>query len=324
VSAARSTYGSSQLRQKKPDRLRAFLICVLIASFLWIAHSLNAVYTYTFQLPVSFKNVPRNKKPLAQIPETLSVAVKASGLKLFLILLKRPFHQMEIDFNSLKAGNHNQNYILSSSDVNFKSIFRFDTRIKHITPDTLYFSEKAGYQKNVPIRVPLSVKCKEGFGFRKPTLNPSFLAIWGDSVSVSRTDTIYTQPLSLHALDRSYTGTLELIRPNPGIYTAISQTEIFIEVDRLLERSVTVEVKDTRSTPGRQVNIYPSRVKVRFTSVQNSFSESDTMLLRASIDSEHMNRASRKYRVVLSGIPPDITIMDVEPPEVEALIIKNP
>ncbi|PBQ33978.1 hypothetical protein CNR22_20090 [Sphingobacteriaceae bacterium] len=309
--------------KKKPGKAKAFFICLLIASFLWLVHSLNTVYTYSLRVPVVFKNQPQNKKPLFQIPEHLLLDVKASGLKLTLILLNKPFKQLEIDFNTLKSVNRNQNYVLSSSHLDFKSIFKFETQIKHISPDTLYFSEKNGFQKNVPVKVPLYIKCQEGYGYKKPVINPAFVTMWGDSALISKIDTIYTQPLTLSNLSKNVNAQLELLKPNPMIYTSSGEGSIFIEVAKLVEQTLILPVQDIHNSLQQRVNIFPSSVKVKFTSIQNSFNAEDTSLFKATIDSRKINRDSKKCPVLLSTYPGHVTIMSVEPHEVEILIFKK-
>lgn len=286
-------------------------------------HSLNTVYTYSLRIPVTFKNQPQNKKPLFQIPEHLVLDVKASGLKLALILLNRPFKPMEIDFNTLKSVNRDQNYVLSSSQLNFKSIFKFGTQIRHIIPDTLYFSEKNGYQKNVPVKVPLYIKCQEGFGYKKPMVNPAFITLWGDSATISKIDTIYTQALTLSNLNRNVNTQLELLKPNSQIYTSSGEANVSIEVAKLVEQIITLPITDIHSSFQQRMNIFPSSVKVKFTAIQNALSAEDTSLFKASIDSEKINRQTNKCPVFLSTYPGNATVMSIEPPEVEILIFKN-
>jgi hypothetical protein len=310
-------------KKRKPGRAKAFFICLLIAAFLWLVHSLNTVYTHTLRLPVSFVNLPVNKKPLVQLPEALFVEMKASGLKLALILLNRPFTPLEIDFNKLKTVNRNQNYVLSSSGINFRKVLRFDTQVKQVSPDTLYFSEKTGFQKVVPVKVPLSVHCREGFGFKRPVVNPNFLTVWGDTNLIATIDTIYTQPLTLNDLNQNVNSHISFIKPDPEVYTSANSAHIFIEVARLVEQTITVPVTDIHFSPRQIVNIYPPQVKVRFTSLQNSMSDIDTSLFKAMIDSRKINRRTHKCPVFLSMVPGNITIMAIEPREAEILIFKQ-
>jgi hypothetical protein len=309
--------------KKKPGKTKAFFICLLIAAFLWLVHSLNTTYIHTFRLPVRFSNLPVNKKPLMQLPEAIYVETKASGLKLSLIMLSKPFRPLNIDFNNLAAVNRNQNYVLSASRLNFKSLFRFETQVTKVRPDTLYFSEKTGYQKIVPVKIPLYITCREGFDYRRPVISPNFITIWGDTALISGIDTIYTQPLTLNNLSENVSSNISFIRPDAEVYTSANSAHIFIEVARLVEQSITLQVQDVRAASGNVVNIYPPAVKVRFTSMQNALDEGDTALFQASIDSRKINRRSKKCAVFMSEMPPNVTIMEIEPREVEILIFKN-
>jgi len=306
--------------KKKPGKTKAFFICLAIAAFLWIVHSLNSVYNYNLKVPVVFRNIPRNKKPLIHLPEALSVDVKASGLRLALILFNRPFTALEVDFNTLKSVNRNQNYVLSSSHLDFKKVLRFETQIKHISPDTLYFSEKVGFQKNVPVKVPLYLKCEEGYGYKHPVITPAFVTIWGDTALTVKVDTIYTQPFTLTNMNKSVNTRLELLRPSTEIYSGVSEVNVSIEVDKLVEQSIFLSLSDVRHPAKGQIHIFPDRVQVRFTAIQNAFNSEDTALFRAMIDSDKINAATKKCPVFLSTVPGNVTVMDIQPKEVEIII----
>ncbi|MBL7933855.1 MAG: YbbR-like domain-containing protein [Bacteroidia bacterium] len=313
-----SKYSSDK---KKPGKAKAFFICLVLASFLWLVHSLNTVYTYNFKIPVVFKNIPQNKKPLADIPEKNSIDAKASGLKIAMILLKRPFKPLEIDFNTLKQAN--QNYVISASHLNFRDVLHFETQVKNISPDTLYFSVKSGFQKNVPVKVPFYLKCKEGYGYKKPVLNPSFVTVWGDTSVLKDIDTVYANALTLSDLNKNMDIQLDLVKSDPQLYLNNGKVQVFIEVAKLVEQTVTIPVYDLRKSLRNNIRIYPSNVKVRFTSVQNTFNEQDTSLFKAMVDSEKINPETKKSPVFLSTFPGHVTVMDIDPKEVEILIFKQ-
>jgi len=310
-------------KQQKPGKTKAFFVCLVIAAFLWLAHSLNTVYIYTLKVPVTFKNQPVNKRTVTELPKQLSVNVKASGLKLFLILLNRPFSPVEIDFNNLAQVNKNQNYVLSASGINFKHIFNFEAQIKQIRPDTLYFSEKTGLQKIVAVKVPLQIKCKEGFGYKKPQIEPAFTSIWGDTTLINDIDTLYTQPLTLNGLDQNISTTVTIIKPGKEVYTFINEVTVVIETARLIEQTVTVPLNDVGGSPAGQTTIFPPKVKIRFTSIQNTFVPTDSVLFRAVINSAKTNPKSKKCPVFLTSSPDNITVMEIEPKEVDFIILKK-
>jgi YbbR domain-containing protein len=290
---------------------------------LWLIHSLNTVYTYTFKLPVEYNNVPRNKKPLQQLPEQLSVDVKASGLKIVLMLFNRPFETLVVDFNNLKSINRNLNYVLSASRLDFKKVLKLETNIKHISPDTLYFVEKTGYQKNVPVKIQYSIRCKAGFSKKAAIINPTYISVFGDTNLIKTIDTIYSQPFAIFDVDQSVSRNIELMKPNSNVFLSSNEANIFVEVDKLIEQTLRLPISDIHKQKTKKVNMFPSFVNVRFTSLQNSFSSSDTNLFKVLIDSDKINPRTKKCSVFLGSIPGNITIMDIEPKEVELLILKN-
>lgn len=296
---------------------------MLIASFLWLVHSLNTVYNYQITVPVQFKNLPVHKKSRLEIPTELTVSIKASGLKLCLILWSRPFEPVEVDFNRLKAANRSQNYILSASEIDFKKSLKLEPQIKRISPDTLYFSEKTGFQKNVPVKPTLFLKCREGFGLKTALVSPAFITIWGDTDLIRTIDTIYTQPLNLSDLDHAVTSRLAILKPGSDVHASINEATVSIDVGRLVEYTLMVPVNPLYKPADRQVNIYPSRARVRFTCLQNTFYQPDTALFRVAVNTDKMNPLTKKYPVFLSASPANITIMAIEPKEVELLILKN-
>jgi hypothetical protein len=308
---------------KKPGKTKAFFICVLIASFLWLIHALNTVYTETFKIDVSFTNVPLNRQSLDPLPERLSIDIKASGLKLALLRLNKPFKPLEIDFNALKPLNHSQAYVLSASKLKLTDLFKLETQIKHISPDTIYFKEKTGFQKTVPIRVPIFASCMPGFACEKPVLQPAFVTIWGDSLAIKNTDTIYTDDWQVNKLQETQRITLKLLKPNENIYTGVAEVSVELPVSRLVEYHLSLPLQCIHHFANHRLMIYPPSVDIRFTALQNRFDLSDTALFKALIDENSPKKKNGKYPVFLGSIPGDITIMDIQPKEVEAYIIKK-
>ncbi len=308
---------------KKPGKTKAFFICLLIASFLWVVHALNTVYTYNFSIPVEFKNLPADKKPLMQLPQVINADVKASGLKLGLMLLRQPFKSLSIDMNGLKTVNRGQHYVLSGSPIDFESIFHFETTIRHLSPDTLYFTDRTGFEKNIPIKVPMNISCREGFGFKKPTISPSFITIWGDSNVLQSVDTVYTQMLNLTQITNNVSENIPVIKPGSGIYTSLNQVHVQIDVDRLVEHQLTIPIKDIQQHPGKSINIFPAFARIKFTTLQGSFLPEDSLLFKVMVNSERRNHRTNKFPVILGTVPGHVTVIDYEPKEADILILSK-
>jgi len=295
-------------------------VCFIIATILWFVHALNTVYSHTINVPVVFKNIPQNKVALNDLPSKLSIDIKASGLKLFFILFNQS-KTVEVDFNDLKTANKQLNYILSATTINFKPILKFETQIKQISPDTLYFTERSGFQKNVIVKVPLQLKCQQGFGYKKPQINPANISIWGDTALLKNIDTIYTEAVTITNVNTTFAKELVLIKPTSNINFNQSKVNVTIEVDKLIEQSIYIPISILNSDNFKHVNIYPQKVKIKFTSIQNTFNIADTVYFKATVNATK-NTSTNKQPIVLSTLPSNISVLTIEPKEVELLLIK--
>ena len=123
--------------------------------------------------------------------------------------------------------------------------------------------------------------------------------------------------------DQSISRNIELMKPNSNVFLSSNEANIFVEVDKLIEQTVRLPISDIHRQKAEKVNLFPSFVNVRFTSLQNSFNSVDTNLFKVLIDSDKINQRTKKCSVFLGSVPGNVTIMDIEPKEVELLILKN-
>ena len=167
-----------------------FLICLSIASLLWVVHALNINYKYIVTVPVAFLNLPSNKLIVGELPESLNVEIKASGLKLLFISLKKTIGEVVIDFNSLKTNSKSNAYAISNGNFNLRNALNFDVEIIKIRPDTLFFSAYKGTSKLLPVKANLKVSCLPGYSvISKPSIIPAYVTVTGDSLDLKKIDT---------------------------------------------------------------------------------------------------------------------------------------
>ncbi|MBK6523039.1 MAG: YbbR-like domain-containing protein [Sphingobacteriaceae bacterium] len=307
------------MKQKKPSKLSAFFICVLVATLLWFLHSLNTVYTKQFSIPVEFKNYPQNKL-MIEIPKDIKVSVKASGLKLFMIGLTEPFPVLRVDLNDVKSDASRSKYYLSSNIAEIKKMFQFKADIRRIQPDTISFINNEGTQKEVPVKVPLSINYTKGYTAKLITVDPARVIITGEVADLEGIDTIYTLPVSLNDQRTDLVKTLTLINPNNKIALNSSVVQLAISLGKLVEKEVSIPIKLENADEHFKYSLFPSKVKVKYSGV---FGESgaDTSLLRVFVDLSQ--RRSNKLSVNVKLLSEHITVLSFEPKEVEFLMIKK-
>ncbi|HWY11272.1 MAG TPA: CdaR family protein [Bacteroidia bacterium] len=304
-------------------KLSAFIVCLIISGFLWLSHALNTTYFYSLNIPVTFSNLPANKTLLSELPSQLRFDIKTSGLKLLFVLLNRPFSPIMVDFNSLKGDNKSQTYAISSGNINLKQYTKLDVDIKKISPDTLFFAAKRGVNKNVPIKAIVFANGEKGFVLSKPNINPTYITINGDSASLSNIDTISTAPLYLNQLSTNYIGKLALVKPAESVYLNLTEVNVSIQADKLLQREIEVPVTAINCPQNFAPKLFPATVRIKFSSAKNDFSGITEKSFKAVVNFNKQKKEINKLPVEITILPTEAYILSVEPSEVEFLIFRQ-
>lgn len=304
-------------------KLSAFLICLIISGFLWFSHSLNRSYLYSLHIPVKFVNLPANKTLLSDLPDELRFDIKTSGLKLFFVLLNRPFNPITVDFNTLKSDNKSQTYAISSGNINLQTSTKFNVDIKKISPDTLFFAAKKGMNKNVPVRPVIYANADRGFILSKAIINPAYITINGDSASLRTIDSISTVPLYLNQLNANYTGKLNLVRPSENVHLNLNEVTVIIGADKLLEKEIEADVVPLNCPAGMTAKLFPGKVKIKFSSAKNDFNDISEKEFKAVVNFSKQKKEKNKLPVELSILPTQAHVLSIEPSEIEFLLFKT-
>ncbi len=304
-------------------KLSAFLICLAISGFLWLSHTLNRPYYYSLNIPVKFVNLPANKTLLSELPGQLRFDIKTSGLKLFFVLLNRPFDPVTVDFNSLKGDNKSQAYAISSGNINLISSTKFKVSIEKVSPDTLFFAAKKGMNKNVPIRPIIFANADKGFILSKPVVNPAYITINGDSASLRNIDSISTVPLYLNQLSINYAGKLNLVRPSENVHLNLNEVSVNISADKLLEKEIEVEVIAVNCPANFTSKLFPSKVKLKYSSAKNDLNDITDRNFKAVVNFSKQKKDKNKLPVELTILPTQAHVLSIEPQEVEFLLFKT-
>ena len=91
------------------------LICFCISVISWLALKMSKTYQQTYQVAVVFTNIPAEKQIFYQSDSLLTVDVKAKGIQLLPIEVRRK--RLLLDYEMLMADNQkDRNYIVINKD----------------------------------------------------------------------------------------------------------------------------------------------------------------------------------------------------------------
>lgn len=319
-----SSNAINRIRRKLLNKkVGTFLICLSIASLLWVVHALNRNYKYTLHVPVKFLNLPTNKLIVGELPEVLDVEIKASGLKLVFISLKNNINEVVIDFNLLKNNEKSQAYSISHGNFNLQNAINFDVEIIKIRPDTLFFSINKGNTKLLPVKANLKTNCLPGYSIvSKPTITPAYVTVTGDSLDLKKMDTVYTYFLNLKDIHQNFTAPVPLKKPFSSINYNVKDVQLSFNVDKLIESTIQVPIQIMNNTGNETIKLLPNFVTIKYLVAMNEYESINTNSFKAIVNYEHIKEKQKKLKVEIIRTPSAVKIIKTEPSTISYLIYK--
>lgn len=303
-------------------KIVTFLICLCIASLLWVVHALNRNYKYTLTIPVKFTRLPENKLIIGELPEKLQVDIKTSGLKLLFIKLRQMPNEVLIDFNTLKTNAKSQAYSISNGNFNVQNIINFDVEVMKIRPDTLFFSSEKGSSRLIPVKPSLQASFLPGYSaITKPSVSPAFITVTGDTPEIDDIDTIYTQTIRLKDVHENYANTVA-IKKLPNLSYSAKEVKLSFEVDRLAETSIRIPVQIMNRSSAETVKLLPEYVTIRYLVAMKEYDNIDASSFKATVNFDDIVARKKKLKVDLVRSPSEVKVIGIEPANISYLIYK--
>lgn len=270
----------------------------------------------TLEIQVEYRNMPPFLLPMNELPSKLNLNVSGTGLKLLLTSFYAR-KKIQIDFNQM-VNLKNANQIVLSQFFNQNSPLPLKLKVLNVMPDTLYFIEPKGNQKNVVVKSNLQINCKAGYGLELKEVNPKFITIYGSQHLLKNIDTVYSESMQLFEIDKSDNYQLKLVKLNDSIVYSADELVVVTEVQRLIERTVVLPVKIKEAGLYRSAHSYPNTVSVKYTMMQNEQIQNDTTNFKAEV----VIGKGSKHAVIITTKPGGANILSIVPKEVELVLLK--
>jgi YbbR domain-containing protein len=304
-------------------KVGTFLICLSIASLLWVVHALNRNYKYTLHVPVKFLNLPTNKLIVGELPESLDVEIKASGLKLLFISLKNTVNEVVVDFSLLKTNEKTQAYSISNGNFNMQSAINFDVDVIKIRPDTLFFNLNKGNSKLLPVKANLKVICSPGYSIiSKPTITPAYVSVTGDSIELKKMDTVYTYFVNLKDVRQNFSSRIPLKKTSSSINYSVKDVQLNFNVDKLTESSIKIPIQIMNNPGDEKIKLLPEFIIIKYLVAMKDYENIQSNSFKAVVNYEHIKDKQKTLLVEIVRTPTDVKILKTEPNTISYLIYK--
>jgi YbbR domain-containing protein len=159
---------------------------------------------------------------------------------------------------------------------------------------------------------------------KKMKLNPDTITIYGDYGVIQIIDSIKTKKITFNNLSKTKNGVVDL-EQLPGI--RFSQNEVYysLEVERYVEKSISLPVEVRDSPSDKIVTFFPQVVKliyrIPFKYINNT---EETENLKIIIDyKDIINSVNYFVEPSLERVPDDFLSFDFDPKFIECRVVEN-
>lgn len=304
-----------------------YLICVVIASILWLLNALSKDYSAELTYPVKYINFPEGKYPVIKLPSQLQLEVKARGFALLGYRIKTSF--LPITFNVSTYANHLQQkkdifeYTLNTDDIKDKiaSQINPDIKLLNIYPEEIIFKFAVAKHKKIAIRPVLDYTLKRQYILTRVTTVPDSIWVSGPASVVDTLKYVRTEPLQLKELNKNVDRQLELVHL-PDCTFKEESVEVFLEVEQFTEAKRTLPITAYHVPDSMNIRLFPPNVNISYEIGLSKYDKVNDNDFIFSIDypkSSHTNFLEIKA----SKVPGFIKNLTYSPQKVEYILEKK-
>ncbi|HKM94401.1 MAG TPA: hypothetical protein VJY41_12170 [Prolixibacteraceae bacterium] len=315
---------------KKNNRPVIFIICVLIASALWLVSAMGKRYETTVSIPIQYTNLPTNKVLINKPPSKINVKMEAFGSTLLR-------HKIQLSINPINFNiNQFTNKVMEkSNDTTFvidlqKYIPQISKQVSSEITIIDILPEQIEFKFDKVITVKKAIKHNLTLSFEPQFFLLDSVKFTPDSVSVcgpkSIVDTINmvcTKPKIYRELNASVKNSKIQLQSIPGVSIVPNKVAVEIPVSFYTEFSDHLQLIKYNVPDSINLITFPSQINVKCLVAIDQYSNLNSTSFIIGIDYNNLNINTNKFPIQVHRSPTYIKSISINPTEVEYLIQKK-
>lgn len=304
------------------------VLFLLLSVFLWFLIKLSKEgYTTEFSFPVSYVNMPADKRLSKKPVSAVKVRVRSHGYDLLKYKL-RSYRPVEIDLaNAVKYERGKYFWLTNNQKRPIDIEFDDDTEILSVSPDTVFFHFDDIKSK----RVKVYLKGKRMYSnfktfFGPPQITPDSITISGSEKDVDGIDSIFTKAVELKAAADTVVHKVDLNLPKKkGMEFSAKSVSVKVRYTNLTEGTFDVPVRVINLPSEYKLNVFPTKVSVKYQVPVQDFNKISAADFEAYVDFGEIqdNPDVRFLSVKLQAAPAFLRRVTIDPKQLEFILIKK-
>lgn len=294
------------------------IISIFFSIIIWISIALSDYYFSSYILPLKVIDLPANYTPSSNLPEFVTVKIKAEGWK----LIPLEFGTKNSFFISAKndSASFTENLLTS---VELNPWYNNKMNILEVTPKNLTVNLVPKVEKKIKVKPVLDLEFKRGFGLASELIiEPDSVIIKGPASEINLIKEIETLPIQYKNLDKSFDFIAEIKSPR-GFQTNFNNVKISLDIQRIIENTITdVQITIDNLPSSIEVVLIPKNVNIILRGGIEYFSKFNNNDIIAKIDYRDIVSDTLGYLKPEIHIPKHFSLISVKPDIIKYIIKK--
>lgn len=315
---------------RKDNRPFIFVVCVLIASLLWLVSAMGKRYETTVSMPIQYTNLPKDKILVNAPPAKVDVTLEGYGFTLLRHKIQLTINPINFNlrlFTNNQMGRSEDTELpikLSNYIPQISRQISAEINILDIAPETIvfHFDQLVSVKKRVTPNFDLSFQ-NQYFLLDSVKFIPDSVLVTGPKSLVDSIKTITT----IHQRFKDINATvrekrIKLQKPDQVV---IAPGRVATEIPVSLYTEYTQEIPLSKINVPDSINLvlFPGRVKIKCIVAVDNYPNLTPSGFILGIDFNNLNPETNKFPVIVYRSPAFIKSLSIYPLEVEYLIEKN-
>ncbi len=310
--------------RKNRNRLSVFLLFVFVSTILWLLIKLSDNYSMSFDLPVTFEDLPNDKWLAEQTDQTLKLTINSRGFVIFRATYLRNVRQLPVSLKLIPYRKRSQNeYYINTANLRTLVAEAFninDTEIEFEETE-LQFKLDNLAQKKLGVIPNLAISYKQQYNASaSPIIEPDSVWVYGPENMLDTMQAIPTRQLQLKDVAQNVNQRLALAFDKQQISLQPEEVNLRIAVDRFTEASFTIPIQIPDQL---QLKTFPDQVQVNFMVSLSDFSVVEATQFQVKLDTTGMALNVNALKLTLTQSPPIARNITMSPESVEYIRIKQ-
>ena len=298
-----------------------FLFFLALSGVFWLITTLNQVYEYEFDVPVSVVGIPKNAVLTSDETDTVRMTIRDKGITLLTYMYGDVLDKVNVNFKTYSKPNGTG--VISASELQ-KLVYQqlaSGSRIVSVKPEKLEFYYNYGAKKKVPVRWSGRVIPEEMFFISRVAYSPDSITIYASREKLDSINVVYTEQLNYANFRDTLRANCELAKIK-GVKMIPDNVKVTFFTDVLTEEQIEgVPIKAINMPVGKHLRTFPAKVNINFVtgvSVYRNLQPTDFTVVADY--NEIINHPTEKCHIYLKNVPRGISRARLEISMVDYLI----